>query len=51
MTIVLVEQNARMALATADFGYVLETGTVRMKDRALALLESPFVQDAYLGGA
>jgi len=50
-TIVLVEQNARMALATADFGYVLETGTVRMKDRAQALLESPFVQDAYLGGA
>ena len=51
MTIVLVEQNARMALATADFGYVLETGTVRMNDRAQALLESPFVQDAYLGGA
>jgi len=51
MTIVLVEQNARMALATADFGYVLETGTVRMKDRARALLESPFVQEAYLGGA
>jgi branched-chain amino acid transport system ATP-binding protein len=50
-TIVLVEQNARMALATADFGYVLETGTVRMKDRAQALLESPFVQEAYLGGA
>ena len=50
-TIVLVEQNARMALATADFGYVLETGSVRMSDRAQALLESPFVQDAYLGGA
>ena len=51
MTIVLVEQNARMALATADFGYVLETGTVCMADRAQTLLESPFVQDAYLGGA
>jgi len=50
MTIVLVEQNARMALATADFGYVLETGSVRMADRARALLESPFVQAAYLGG-
>ena len=50
-TIVLVEQNARMALATADFGYVLETGSVRMSDRAQALLDSPFVQDAYLGGA
>ena len=50
-TIVLVEQNARMALATADFGYVLETGSVRMSDRADALLQSPFVQAAYLGGA
>ncbi|MBI4364664.1 MAG: ABC transporter ATP-binding protein [Candidatus Latescibacteria bacterium] len=50
-TIVLVEQNARMALATADVGYVLETGMVRMSDRARALLESPFVQAAYLGGA
>ena len=49
-TIVLVEQNARMALATADFGYVLETGSVRMFDRADALLQSPFVQAAYLGG-
>jgi branched-chain amino acid transport system ATP-binding protein len=49
-TIVLVEQNARMALATADRGYVLETGSVRMSDRAQALLESPFVQAAYLGG-
>ena len=49
-TIVLVEQNARMALATADRGYVLETGSVRMSDRAQTLLESPFVQAAYLGG-
>ncbi len=50
-TIVLVEQNARMALATADQGYVLETGAVRMADRAAALLNNPFVQEAYLGGA
>jgi len=49
-TIVLVEQNARLALATADRGYVLETGSVRMSDRAQVLLESPFVQAAYLGG-
>ena len=49
-TIVLVEQNARLALATADRGYVLETGSVRMSDRARVLLESPFVQAAYLGG-
>ncbi len=49
-TIVLVEQNARMALATADMGYVLETGLVRMSDHAEVLLQSPFVQAAYLGG-
>jgi branched-chain amino acid transport system ATP-binding protein len=49
-TIVLVEQNARMALALADTGYVLETGSVRLHDRASALLANPFVQAAYLGG-
>ena len=50
-TIVLVEQNARMALTVADHGYVLETGTVRLADRADALLANPSVQAAYLGGA
>ena len=50
-TIVLVEQNARMALAVADHGYVLETGSVRLSDRASALLANPEVQAAYLGGA
>ena len=50
-TIVLVEQNARMALAVADYGYVLETGEIRLADRAAALLENPFVQESYLGGA
>jgi branched-chain amino acid transport system ATP-binding protein len=50
-TIVLVEQNARMALAVADVGYVLETGTIKLTDRADALLANPFVQEAYLGGA
>ena len=49
-TIVLVEQNARMALAVADVGYVLETGTIKLTDRADALLANPFVQEAYLGG-
>jgi branched-chain amino acid transport system ATP-binding protein len=49
-TIVLVEQNARMALALADRGYVLETGTVRLSDTASSLLHNPFVQTAYLGG-
>ena len=50
-TIVLVEQNARMALAVADMGYVLETGEVRLSARADALLADPSVQAAYLGGA
>jgi len=50
-TIVLVEQNARMALAVADVGYVLETGSIRLSDKAEALLANPFVQEAYLGGA
>jgi branched-chain amino acid transport system ATP-binding protein len=49
-TIVLVEQNARQALAVADFGYVLETGTVRLSDRAALLLDNPYVQECYLGG-
>jgi branched-chain amino acid transport system ATP-binding protein len=51
MTIVLVEQNARMALSVADRGYVLETGVVCLADRADALLKNPEVQAAYLGGA
>ncbi|MGE5175700.1 MAG: ABC transporter ATP-binding protein [Hyphomicrobiales bacterium] len=50
-TIVLVEQNARMALAVADYGYVLETGEIRLADRAAALLANPVVQEAYLGGS
>jgi branched-chain amino acid transport system ATP-binding protein len=50
MTIVLVEQNARMALSVADRGYVLETGVVCLSDRCEALLRSPEVQAAYLGG-
>jgi branched-chain amino acid transport system ATP-binding protein len=50
-TIVLVEQNARQALAVADVGYVLETGTVRIHDRASALLDNPYVQECYLGGS
>jgi branched-chain amino acid transport system ATP-binding protein len=49
-TIVLVEQNARMALALADRGYVLETGAIRLADTASSLLHNPFVQAAYLGG-
>jgi branched-chain amino acid transport system ATP-binding protein len=48
-TILLVEQNARMALKTAHRGYVLETGSITMADAAATLLADPRVQNAYLG--
>lgn len=51
VTILLVEQNARMALRLADRGYVLEVGTIVHEDGAAALLASPEVQAAYLGKA
>jgi branched-chain amino acid transport system ATP-binding protein len=51
VTIVLVEQNARVALKLAHRGYVLETGRIVLEDGASALLANPEVQRAYLGGA
>ena len=50
VTILLVEQNAHMALSAATRGYVLETGSVRLSDRAEALLKNDEVRRAYLGG-
>ncbi|MBG0787851.1 MAG: ABC transporter ATP-binding protein [Anaerolineaceae bacterium] len=50
VTILLVEQNAQMALSIADRGYVLETGTVALSGNADDLMENPEVQAAYLGG-
>lgn len=49
-TILLVEQNARMALSIADRAYVLETGRVSMSGVASDLLHDKRVQKAYLGG-
>jgi branched-chain amino acid transport system ATP-binding protein len=49
-TILLVEQNAQMALSVADRAYVLETGTVSMQGDAKELLHDERVQKAYLGG-
>jgi branched-chain amino acid transport system ATP-binding protein len=49
-SILLVEQNAQMALSIADRAYVLETGTVTLEDQAHKLLENPLVIEAYLGG-
>jgi branched-chain amino acid transport system ATP-binding protein len=50
VTVVLVEQNAHMALSIAGRGYVLETGHVRLEDSAKALLANDEVKRAYLGG-
>jgi len=50
VTILLVEQNARMALSIANRGYVLETGRIVTDANADALLADPAVQRAYLGG-
>lgn len=49
MTILLIEQNANMALHTADMGYVLETGNVILSGPGRELLEDPAVRAAYLG--
>ena len=49
-TILLVEQNANMALKVAHRGYVLETGRVLLRDSAAALAANPDVKKAYLGG-
>jgi len=49
VTILLVEQNAQMALGIAHRGYVLETGVVTLEGQAKDLLENPKVRAAYLG--
>jgi branched-chain amino acid transport system ATP-binding protein len=50
VTILLVEQNARMALAVATRGYVLETGSIALHGSAADLAADPNVKKAYLGG-
>src|SRR5258708_5057389 len=49
VTILLVEQNARLALKLANYGYVLETGAIRMSDDADILGTSNSIVEAYLG--
>ena len=48
-TILLVEQNARMALSIADRAYVLETGKIALEGPADEMMENEEVQKAYLG--
>jgi len=50
VTILLIEQNARMALKTADYGYVLETGHISIAGNGEELLHNDRVTKAYLGG-
>ena len=50
MTILLVEQNAHMALGVADRGYVMETGSIVLSDTRENLLRNAEVKSAYLGG-
>ena len=49
MTVILVEQNANLALQAADRGYVMDSGNMIMTGDAQALLSDPKVQEAYLG--
>jgi branched-chain amino acid transport system ATP-binding protein len=49
VTILLVEQNANMALQTARYGYVMETGTVALHDSAENLIQNDYVRQVYLG--
>lgn len=49
MTILLIEQNANMALKVADIAYVLETGKITLTGSGAELLENPEVKAAYLG--
>ena len=50
ITVLLVEQNANLALAISQHGYVLETGKVLLEDTSAALRSNPQVREAYLGG-
>ncbi len=49
ITVLLVEQNARAALKTADFGYILETGQVVFQGNTQTLIEEETIKHAYLG--
>jgi len=49
VTMLLVEQNARLALETSSRGYVMESGSIVLADDAGSLLSNPQVRHAYLG--
>ena len=49
VTMMLVEQNAKVALEVSDYGYVMELGRIVMADESALLLESKDIQEFYLG--
>ena len=49
-TILLVEQNARMALQISDYGYVLETGRINLSGTGNELVNDQKIKEVYLGG-
>ena len=49
VSILLVEQNAHIALQTADYGYILEVGRIVLQDECRALLEREDIREFYLG--
>jgi branched-chain amino acid transport system ATP-binding protein len=49
VTVLLVEQNAKLALEASHRGYVMESGLITVADSARALLDNPQVRQAYLG--
>jgi branched-chain amino acid transport system ATP-binding protein len=51
ITILLIEQNANAALRAADYGYVLESGSITIEGAGQDLLNNQKVRDAYLGQA
>jgi len=49
VTVLLIEQNAQAALAIADYGYVMESGSIALQGKGQDLLHDEAVQRAYLG--
>nr|HML47551.1 ATP-binding cassette domain-containing protein [Clostridia bacterium] len=49
ITVLLIDQNANAALRVADYGYVMETGTIGMEGTGKELLDNDAVREAYLG--
>ena len=49
VTVLLVEQNAKMALQISHYGYVMELGRIVMEDASERLMQAPDIQEFYLG--